>query len=573
MRRRILSSVRMSRLELTVLVVLAAMVCAFTSVAFLAKSETHYSSIEVAAIKQVSTTVGISDSDLYLVAQDPAKVAKSLDQMKALGVNDVRIVIPWGTTETSDGQYNWSSIDNMVNAARARGMTILGVVTTTPAWARPTTWFGDYYAPPANISDYGDFMSVLAKRYSGQVASYEVWNEPNAGSAFGPKPNAALYTQMLKAGYTAVKAADKNASVIGGVVGSVISWGDFTLNPVDFVTQMYAAGAAGYFDALSFHPYQYTTPFSQGANLWQSPLNQLDAIRALMVGNGDAAKKIWATEYGLPTGTINPSMPVAEAQQASYIKDFLDAWNSLSYAGKAYLYTTVDRSSSNTTDGEATFGLYRDDWTLKPAAQVVKDWIAAHPTTPPVVTPPVVTPPANPVDALAAALSAALQQWLQALAAAFAAAFAPPTATVAAAPATTVAAASANTVAIASTTTPTTTATSSSSTPSSSTAPAGTTPSSTTVAVSPSTVATTAQKAAVSPTTTATTTSAPPATSSKNPAPSTTSSVTGTTTTAPATTPSTTTPSTSATSTAPKSTATTTPSSTSGKVATTTPAP
>ncbi|KQR96554.1 hypothetical protein ASG12_20760 [Williamsia sp. Leaf354] len=552
----------MSRLELTVLVVLAAMVCAFTSVAFLAKSEVRYTGVEVAAIKQVSMTVGISDSDLFLEAQDPAKVAKSLDQMKALGVNDVRIVIPWGLTETANNQYNWSSIDNMVNAAKARGMTILGVVTTTPAWARPSTWYGDYYAPPANISDYGDFMSVLAKRYSGQVSAYEVWNEPN--SALGlSNPDPALYTQMLKAGYTAIKAADSKATVIGGVLGSVISWGGFSVNPVDFVKGMYAAGAAGYFDALSFHPYQYTTPFSQGATLGQSPLNQLNAIRALMQGNGDAAKQIWATEYGLPTGTINPSMPVAEAQQASYIKDFLDAWNQLSYAGKAFLYSTVDRSSSNTTDGEATFGLYRDDWTMKPAAQVVKDWIAAHPTTP--TTPPVVTPPANPADALAAALGAALQQWLQALAAAFAAAFAPPTATVAAAPATTVAAA--NTVAIASTmttaatstatTSPSTSSPSTSSTaPSSSTAPAGTTPPSTTASVAPTTAATTEQRSGSSPTTTATTTSAPPATTSST-------SASTTATGSPSTTTSTGTPSTSAPSTAATST--------SGKVATTTP--
>ncbi|MGJ0118264.1 cellulase family glycosylhydrolase [Williamsia sp. MIQD14] len=558
----------MSRLELTVLVVLAAMVCAFTSVAFLAKSEVRYTSVEVAAIKQVSTTVGISDSDLFLEAQDPAKVAKSLDAMKALGVNDVRIVIPWGLTETANNQYNWSSIDNMVNAAKARGMTVLGVVTTTPAWARPSTWYGDYYAAPANISDYSDFMSVLAKRYAGQVSSYEVWNEPN--SALGlSNPDPALYTQMLKAGYTAIKAADSKATVIGGVLGSVISWGGFSVNPVDFLKGMYAAGAAGYFDALSFHPYQYTTPFSQGATLGQSPLNQLDAIRALMVGNGDAAKQIWATEYGLPTGTINPSMPAAEAQQASYIKDFLDAWNQLSYAGKAYLYTTVDRQSSNTTDGEATFGLYRDDWTMKPAAQVVKDWIAAHPTTP--TTPPVVTPPANPVDALAAALGAALAQWLQALAAAFAAAFAPPTATVAAAPATTVATASAKTVTIASTTpdatTTTSTSTTSSTTPSSatqsstapssttqsSTTPSGTTPSSTTTAVAPTTATTSAQRQASSPTTTATTTSAPPSTTTSTGTPTTT-----TTTSAPSTTSSTSAPSTAATS-------------TSGKVATTTP--
>ena len=52
--------------------------------------------------------------------------------------------------------------------------------------------------------------------------------------------------------------------MIGGVVGSVTTYGNLTMNPIDFVDGIYAAGGEPYFDALSFHPHQYTTQFSQG---------------------------------------------------------------------------------------------------------------------------------------------------------------------------------------------------------------------------------------------------------------------------------------------------------------------
>src|SRR3546814_10054775 len=63
------------------------------------------------------------------------------------------------------------------------------------------------------------------------------------------------YTEMLKKTYTALKQAaaqiGSDITVIGGVVGAGKTWPGLTMNPVDFVRQMYEAGAHGYFDALS----------------------------------------------------------------------------------------------------------------------------------------------------------------------------------------------------------------------------------------------------------------------------------------------------------------------------------
>jgi hypothetical protein len=317
---------------------------------------------QMAAIDESNTTIGIADSDLYFAS--PAEVDAALDQMQAMGVNTVRIGIPWAGINPIPGYYNWSQSDYMINAADARGMGVLAVITTTPGWANDPSAPG-VYGHPASPADFGTFAGLAAQRYAGKVGAYEIWNEPNAALYYGPQPDPAGYTELLKAAYPAIKVADPDATVIGGVVGSTVTYENLTLNPVTFVDEMYQSGAQGYFDALSFHPYQYTTPFSAGGFHPDSPINQLADIRDLMVANGDAGKTIWASEYG------EPSSVGGDAQQAAYLQDMLTTWRTLNYTGPAFVYTLEDDKTGSTNPDE-TLGLIRDDGSWKPAAYVVR---------------------------------------------------------------------------------------------------------------------------------------------------------------------------------------------------------
>jgi hypothetical protein len=69
----------------------------------------------MAAIDESNTTIGIADSDLYFAS--PAEVDAALDQMQAMGVNTIRIGIPWAGINPVPGYYNWSQSDYMINAA------------------------------------------------------------------------------------------------------------------------------------------------------------------------------------------------------------------------------------------------------------------------------------------------------------------------------------------------------------------------------------------------------------------------------------------------------------------------
>ncbi|WP_170292468.1 cellulase family glycosylhydrolase [Mycolicibacterium grossiae] len=346
---------------------------------------------EAAAINESNTTIGIADSDLYF--ESPAAIDAALDEMQAMGVNTVRIGIPWAGINPIPGYYDWSQSDYLINAADARGMGILAVITTTPGYQQNGS---GVYSAPVDPAAYGEFAGLAAQRYAGKVGAYEIWNEPNAAPFYGPAPDPAGYTELLKAAYPAIKAADPNATVVGGVVGSTVTYGNLTLNPVTFVDQMYQAGAQGYFDALSFHPYQYTMPFSEGGYHPDSPLNQLDDIHDLMVANGDAGKLIWASEYGEPTAVAT------EEQQAAYIRDMLTTWRQIGYTGPAFVYTLQDTDSSS-TDPEATFGLIRSDGTWKPAAYVVQELAQSQNTTPQMAQMALALPQADTADPAALA--------------------------------------------------------------------------------------------------------------------------------------------------------------------------
>lgn len=330
--------------------------------------------VVTAAINTSNTTVGFADSDLY--GMTPDEIDRTLDEMQAMGVNNVRILIPWAGVELVDDFYYWDTVDYIVEAADSRDMGILGVLNSTPAWATEPG-LPAVISPPADYDQYAEFVGRVAERYAGQVSAYEVWNEPNALFFWAPAPDPAAYTELLQTAYPVIKAADPDATVIGGVVGSVTDVPGLAYNPITFVEGMYDNGAAGYFDALSLHPYQYTLPFSQGKPYGAAaPVTQLETMYELMAANGDADKQIWASEYGEPTSVVD------EATQAAFIQDYLDTWSQYDYTGPSFIYTTRDRDTDSTVVDD-TFGVLRDDFSWKPAAYVIQRWTDTHLQTAP----------------------------------------------------------------------------------------------------------------------------------------------------------------------------------------------
>lgn len=319
-------------------------------------------------INTAPTTLGIAESNLYFMnEQDLATAMQAFEEM---GVKQIRVFLPWRAMEPSRGNYNWVISDRILDAAAARGIAVVGAVTSTPIWAsRNGFWLPN--AAPDDPNTYATFMTRLAERYGSvsgrqRIAAYEIWNEPNANIGWSPQPNVAGYTELLKRAYTAIKAVEPTAMIVGGVLGAGLSFGTWTINPVNYLTQMYAAGARGHFDALSFHPYNFSSSFSAGAPYANTPYRQLLSLRSLMNSNGDGEKKIWTTEYGVPTSAVSG------ATQAAWITDFATTWSTLEGVGPMFVYSLVDRPN------ETPWGVFDRNWVAKPAVEAIRNWIAEH---------------------------------------------------------------------------------------------------------------------------------------------------------------------------------------------------
>jgi hypothetical protein len=98
-----------------------------------------------------------------------------------------------------------------------------------------------------------------------------------------------------------------------------------------------------------------------------------------MVNKGDGAKKIWATEWGYPTG--GGASAVTEEQQADYLKRGLALFASYSWGGPVFFYKYHD-DCADAGNYDCWHGLTRLDYTEKPAfttyAQISSD--AVEPT-------------------------------------------------------------------------------------------------------------------------------------------------------------------------------------------------
>jgi hypothetical protein len=395
-----------------------------------AVSAASYHIVETAVIKEESETIGIADSDLYNATD--AEIEARFDEMQALGVNTVRVLVPWAAIKPAEPGSaleqlyppNWTKMDRIIQEASDRGFSVLGVLNSTPYYGgqNNTGCLGCPGVAP-DPTDFAAFAAEVAQRYQGEISAYEVWNEPNSYKSWSPAVDPVAYTNVLKAAYTAIKASDPNATVVAGVLGAVVTAGGFTMDPVTFIQTMYANGAKGYFDALSYHPYNYSKTFAEQNPSFVSPLQMLLKMRQTMLANGDDLVKIWASEYGLPT-SLNADQAQAYQNQLKFISDFLTVWgNGLTdaqlaqlpaeyqelaatwkdWVGPAFIYSLRDRLGLEATE-QGSFGLYYFDeatatWKLKPAGQWIKDLLDAQNPD-----------PSDPLAALAASLQKLVQQ-------------------------------------------------------------------------------------------------------------------------------------------------------------------
>jgi hypothetical protein len=163
-----------------------------------------------------------------------ANVHQSLDvghdATKAGGLGWVRIDLNWYQCEPSQGVYDFALLDAVVDAAKARGLSVLAVIGYGPDWASSGDPLGDGSINDVPIDGaYTAFVTATVGHFQDRVTHYELWNEPNLEQFFEGSP--ADYTsRVLVPGAQAVHSVCPTCKVVGPGLASIGSEYDVWLD-------------------------------------------------------------------------------------------------------------------------------------------------------------------------------------------------------------------------------------------------------------------------------------------------------------------------------------------------------
>ena len=325
-----------------------------------------------------SKLFGVNEPNSWRTSPVRATPAQLTAQLTSLHAESQRWQLDWQAVEPNapvNGvhSYNFSGFDPMYQADIAAGIKPLIIVTNAPKWAWPTnapTGAGSpgWGFPPGaeHLADWEAFLAEVARHYP-QAAGIEIWNEPNHPAYWGRGyssnyPDPAYYSQMLQRAYNGVKSVAPSMPVIGGALANWQSnTSDGKVSALNFATAMFNAGAAGYMDAISIHPYPQTlTPLDH--TIFMLGITQMRTARATVNAN----TPIWVTELGIST---TGSSAISEAAQATVLADTF-SWLQTQSDIPAFYVHTLTEPDQNTGSAEMGYALLHgaaSPFTAKPA--------------------------------------------------------------------------------------------------------------------------------------------------------------------------------------------------------------
>lgn len=301
-----------------------------------------------------------------LADRTPAGYDREAAVIRSLGAEWIRIVVNWNEIETAPGVYSWNRIDEAVAAARQHRLRVLAnVIGPAPPWYAGPNYSGA--SPPLVLGAVDGFFGRVATRFRQDVAAWEVWNEQNA-PAFWASPDPVAYARVLEAASRAIR---RNAPGTEILMGGVTT-GPGAYPPVPFVDRVLQSVDEDTIGGVAVHPYS----FPDAPN--RDPLRRIevvDSIRKVIDRSKRPTLRIWVTEFGQPTGPL--PLGVTDDEQAARIGTALKYFATRTGMGPVFLYTSRDWSP-DPTNPELNFGLYRFDWTPKPAVGVVLQWVTSE---------------------------------------------------------------------------------------------------------------------------------------------------------------------------------------------------
>jgi hypothetical protein len=232
----------------------------------------------------------ILQDDAKLIYSSPASVSATLQTLKNMGVDRVRVSVVWqllapkpsankkpkfdATDPNAYPNGVWARYDFLDRVATQDGLQVYFQPTApAPNWATTPRKLpqGYRYAHDPNAADYGQFVQAVAKRYNGSfvapdatgalpaVRYWGIWNEPNIGGWMTPQWNTvkggkkveaspAIYRGMVDAAWKGLVRTGHRHDTI--MIGETAAYGaghkgyGASMDPLTFVRAFYCLSGA-----------------------------------------------------------------------------------------------------------------------------------------------------------------------------------------------------------------------------------------------------------------------------------------------------------------------------------------
>jgi hypothetical protein len=235
--------------------------------------------------------------------------ARQIDRLLAAAAQDglglARVAPMWEVTEPSPPaagrhRYDWRYDDFIADRLRANHLRWVAVLAYAPRWASQAPY--TIHGAPRSAADFAAYAQAIARRYRGEIAAYEIWNEENSGAFWRPRPDPAAYARLYVAARAAIRAVDRSHPVIvGGLANG---------NPAFLIRLLSDPTLRGQIDGLAIHPYGRDPA---------DVLARIAAYRSGLRALGLPSLPLYVTEFGWSTNPPGNRTYATPGRRAAFI--------------------------------------------------------------------------------------------------------------------------------------------------------------------------------------------------------------------------------------------------------------
>ena len=307
--------------------------------------------------------------DNLLLYRGPERATATLKELKALGVDRVRVTLHWHhfapdatkkRRPRGDLHYGppvFDNHDHLLREARELGIDVLvNVSGSAPLWATGGDHANGEYKP--DPVEFGRFVEMLGRRYDGRhrdenqgerriprIDAWSIWNEPNLGSRIQPQwergepKSPQIYRRLVRSSLAALERSGHGTDIV--LLGETAPRGHDTktatisMRPGVFLRELFCLdqdllpscefGARFDVSGFAHHPYSITSPpdvpHPHPDDITLADRDRLTTILDAAAGLGriPPALPLWYTEYGYQTLPPDPIRGVQPADHASWL--------------------------------------------------------------------------------------------------------------------------------------------------------------------------------------------------------------------------------------------------------------